>query len=104
MWGIRVVIPRKLQDKVVEDLHREHPGIVRMKAIARSYMWWPQIDKLLEKVAKSCVHCQAVKSKPAVAPLHPWLWPSRPWQRIHMDFAGLFRGTMFLILVDGHSK
>ena len=104
MWGIRVVIPRKLQNQVLEELHREHPGIVRMKAIARSYMWWPQIDKQLEEAAKSCVRCQAVKSKPAVAPLHPWLWPSRPWQRIHVDFAGPFKGKMFLILVDGHSK
>jgi len=39
-----------------------------------------------------------------VAPLHPWLWPSRPWQRIHVDFAGPVRGRNFLILVDAHSK
>ena len=64
-------------------------------------MWWPQIDKQLEE---ACVRCQVVKSKPAVAPLHPWLWPSCPWQRIHVDFAGPFKGKMFLILVDGHSK
>ena len=67
-------------------------------------MRWPQIDKQLEEVAKSCVRCQSVKSKPAIAPLHPWLWSSRPWQRIHMDFAGPFKGKMFLILIDRHSK
>ena len=83
---------------------QEHPGIIRMKSIARSYMWWPQINKQLENVAKSCVHCQEIKSKPVVAPLHSWLWPSRPWQRIHVDFARPFRGKTFLILVDGHSK
>ena len=84
MWGIRVIIPRKLQNQVLEELHRERPGIVRMKSIARSYMWWPSIDKQLEQVAKLCVCCQSVKSKPAVAPLHPWLWPSQPWQRVHV--------------------
>ena len=104
MWGIRVVIPRKLQSQVLEELHRDHPGIVRMKSIARSHMWWPGIDKQLEEASKSCVRCQAIKSKPAVAPLHPWLWPSRPWQRIHVDFAGPFKGKMFFIVVDGHSK
>lgn len=28
MWGIRVVVPKKLQIQVLEELHREHPGIV----------------------------------------------------------------------------
>ena len=55
-------------------------------------------------MAKSCVRCQTVKNSPAVAPLHPWLWPSCPWQRVHVDFAGPFKGKMFLILMDGHSK
>ena len=39
-----------------------------------------------------------------MAPLHPWLWPSKPWARIHLDFAGPFLGRMFLIVVDAHSK
>ncbi|CAB4007397.1 Uncharacterized protein K02A2.6, partial [Paramuricea clavata] len=37
-------------------------------------------------------------------PLHPWEWPTTPWQRIHLDFAGPFQGRMFLIIVDAHSK
>ena len=37
-------------------------------------------------------------------PLHPWVWPSRPWQRIHVDFAGPFLGKSFLVVVDAHSK
>ena len=45
-----------------------------------------------------------MKQAPASAPLHPWIWPSRPWQRIHLDFAGPFLGKFFFILVDAHSK
>ena len=30
--------------------------------------------------------------------------PTRPWARIHLDFAGPFLGQMFLILIDAHSK
>ena len=41
LWGYRVLIPRKLRPKLLQELHRDHPGVVRMKAIARSYMWWP---------------------------------------------------------------
>ena len=39
MWGIRVVVPTKLQDKVLEELHRVHMGISKAKALARSHIW-----------------------------------------------------------------
>ena len=38
MWANRVVIPTKLRKPLIEELHTDHPGIVRMKAIARSYL------------------------------------------------------------------
>ena len=37
---------------------------------------------------------------PAIAPLHPWKWPSSPWERLHIDFAGPFMDRMFLVVVD----
>ena len=75
-----------------------------MKSMARSHFWWPGLDKAIEELAHSCLSCQSVKSAPAVTPLHPWVWPTRPWQRVHVDFAGPFCNRMFLILVDAHSK
>ena len=104
LWGLRVVIPPKLRATVLRDLHRDHVGIVRMKSLARSYFWWPGLDEDIQKLVKSCQSCQAVKSAPSSAPLHPWAWPEHPWQRVHIDFAGPFKGRMFLLLVDAHSK
>ena len=46
----------------------------------------------------------ALNVTPAVAPLHPWLWPTQPWQHIHIDYAGPIDGKMMLIVVDAHSK
>ena len=37
-WGMRVIIPTKLQNRLLKELHNGHPGISRMKSIARSYM------------------------------------------------------------------
>ena len=104
MWGIRVIIPRSLQPKLLESLHYNHPGITRMKAVTRSYFWWSGLDKDIENQAKSCLRCQEQKSNPPVAPLHPWIWPTAPWKRIHIDYAGPFLNKMFLIVVDAHSK
>ena len=96
LWGIRVIIPTSLRQKLLEALHEGHPGVVRMKAIARSYMWWSGLDKDVENQAKSCLPCQEQKLNPPAAPLHIWQWPTTPWKRIHIDFAGPFLGKMFL--------
>ena len=58
LWGIRVIIPPSLQPQVLEELHHTHAGIVRIKAIARSYVWWPHLDQDLENLAKSCTQYQ----------------------------------------------
>ena len=104
LWGNRVVVPEKLRAHITEELHHNHPGITRMKSLARSYLWWPGLDKALEDCVHRCLPYQSVQNVPAVAPLHPWLWPAHPWQCVHLDFAGPFLGHMFMIMVDAHSK
>ena len=73
-----MVVPAKLRAQILSDLHRDHGGIVRMKAMTWSYMWWTGMDTDIESVAKSCVLCKAVKGAPQEAPLHPWVWPAEP--------------------------
>ena len=104
MWGIRVVIPTKFRQQVMDELHTSHAGIVRMKSLARIHVWWPSIDKDIEQLAHSCETCQSMQNKPPPVLLHPWTWPMQPWQRIHIDYAGPFMGAMFLVVVDAHSK
>ena len=43
LWGVQVVVPSKLRTRVLDEPHQGHPGVVRMKASARSYMWWPEL-------------------------------------------------------------
>ena len=103
LWGIRVVVPAVLRGRLLNELHWEHPGICSMKAIARSFMWWPGLDREIELVVKSCTVCQNVRSLPPKVPLHPWKWPSRPFQRVHIDFCQKGK-DYFLVLIDSHSK
>ena len=104
LWGCRVIIPAKLRGKVLEELHDSHPGIVRMKSLARSHVWWPGIDEEIARTVKACSSCQCFKNASPKAPLHPWSWATKPWERIHLDFAGPFMGKMLLVAVDSHSK
>ena len=73
-----------------------------MKALARSHVWWPSMDK--EDLVRQCANCQRECHMPAKAPLHPWAWPALPWQRIHVDYAGPVAGKMLFVVVDAHSK
>lgn len=104
MWGTRVVIPPKLRHRVLESLHDGHLGVVKMKSLARSYVWWPGIDHEIEDITKACSGCQQTQRQPQVAPPHAWEWPSTVWQRVHIDYAGPFLDRMFLIVVDAYSK
>ena len=104
MWGNRVVVPPPGRPKLMEQLHECHPGISRMKNLARSFVWWPGIDENIEETVKTCAPCQRARHLPPTAPLQPWEWPARPWARLHLDYAEPLLGQMFLILVDAHSK
>ncbi|XP_015676193.1 cytochrome P450 2K6-like [Protobothrops mucrosquamatus] len=75
-----------------------------MKALARSYLWWPGLDKDIEDQVKGCQVCQQTRSEMPQAPVHRWETTQTPWSRIHVDYAGPFQGQVFLIVVDSHSK
>ena len=71
LWGTRVVVPPPGRNKIANELHEGHPGITRMKALGRSFVWWPRIDKDLEELVKNCNNCQSTRHLPPVAPLQP---------------------------------
>ncbi|XP_064085209.1 uncharacterized protein K02A2.6-like [Macrobrachium nipponense] len=104
LWGAWVVIPSRYRIQILEELHGGHPGIVRMKGLARLHVWWPNIEKDIENTVQGCSACQATQPMPTRAEGNPWKWPSGPWKRVHVDFAGPFLGQMYLIMIDAYSK
>ncbi|XP_039200408.1 uncharacterized protein K02A2.6-like [Crotalus tigris] len=104
LWGSRVVIPTTLRTRVLQSLHEGHLGIVQMKALARSYLWWLVLDKEIETQVQGCYVCQQSRPEMPQAPVHRWEETHAPWSRVHIDYAGPFQGQFFLIVVDSHSK
>lgn len=101
MWGYRVIIPEKLYTNV---LHSSHLGIVKCKAIARSYLWYPGIDGQLEQLINSCKACLSVRPDPPKALLIPWESSGKSWSRIHVDFAGPMDSNFYFVFTDSYSK
>ncbi|XP_057332043.1 uncharacterized protein K02A2.6-like [Microplitis mediator] len=104
MWGHRVVVPEKLRNKILKMLHETHSGIVKMKSIARSYIWWPGIDNDIEKLSNSCEICLMNSNKPNRSTLHVWPWPEGPNIRIHADFLEFAKRDAYLVIIDAYSK
>lgn len=104
IWGYRIVIPNVLRKEILKEIHDGHPGIVKMKQIARNYVWWETLDNDIERICGECVACLSQRAQPAPAPLHSWPWPEEPWSRINVDFLGPLNNRYYLIIVDAHSK
>ncbi|XP_029163713.1 uncharacterized protein K02A2.6-like [Nylanderia fulva] len=104
LWGYRIVVPEAVKPSVLSELHASHFGVVKMKMLARNYVWWPNIDKDIENVATACKVCVQERKKPPNVPLTPWPYPDKCWSRIHTDFLGPVHGHMFMVVMDAYSK
>ncbi|XP_062551039.1 uncharacterized protein K02A2.6-like [Armigeres subalbatus] len=104
MYINRVVVPKTLQQKVIQQLHRGHPGIDRMRSLARSYVYWPNIDEQITDLVRTCQQCASVAKSDPKTKLQSWPIPEKPWQRVHVDFSGPLNDTYFLLVVDSFSK
>ncbi|XP_062538974.1 uncharacterized protein K02A2.6-like [Armigeres subalbatus] len=104
MYGERLVIPLACRKKVLLQLHKGHPGVERMRSIARQHIYWPNIDVDVTNFVRSCNECASVAKTDRKTNLASWPKPAKPWQRLHLDYAGPLDGNFFLILVDSYTK
>ena len=100
----------KLQTIMLNLLHDAHPGMVRVKALTRSYVWWLGIDKALEHTVQICHPSQQTHNES----LHQLL--AMALLEIPMDIAVSFLAhlwahskdkmwlTRVLTIVDNYSK
>jgi len=58
-----VVIPQILRKDVLAELHKAHIGIVKMKSVARIYVWWPSMNEDIECCIHECMNVNMPTSK-----------------------------------------
>ena len=51
-------------------------------------------------MVKGCNECQLTRAATPVVQLNPLPWPSKPWSRSHVDYAGPFLNHIFLVTID----
>ncbi|XP_062703979.1 uncharacterized protein K02A2.6-like [Aedes albopictus] len=104
MMNDRVVIPECYQQRVLKQLHSGHQGIERTKAVARSAVYWANIDDDIEALVRQCSVCASTAKSPPHHQPQPWPRADGPWKRIHLDYAGPLDGMYYLVIVDSYTK
>ena len=76
--GCRIVIPHDLRERVLKLAHEGHQGIVKCKDRLRSKVWWPGIDKAIERVCRTCHGCQVTQAPSRPPPMKRTELPKGP--------------------------
>ena len=103
--GSKLVIPRKLQARVLSILHETHQGIYRSKALLREKVWWAGISNDVERLISNCSICQRLANPERPPPVQPTELPNGPWEKIGIDLTGPFKGGYYcLVIMDYYSR
>ena len=97
--GIRIIIPKAMQNKTILAAHEGHQGIVKTKARLRTKVGFPLMDKMAEQLCRSCRECQLVSSEPNPEPVKRTVLPDGPWQHLAADLLGPLPNSDYLLVV-----
>lgn len=99
VYGCRLLIPSKMRQLILSQLHESHQGTVRTKQRARLSVYWPGIDNDIDNLILACQTCQDCLPSNVKEPLVHKPLPNRPFQEIAVDFCS-YAGRDYLIIVD----
>uniref|UniRef100_A0A0K0EBZ0 RNA-directed DNA polymerase n=1 Tax=Strongyloides stercoralis TaxID=6248 RepID=A0A0K0EBZ0_STRER len=71
-------------------LHNGHFGSIKVKLLAQSYCFWPEIKEGIENITKECDVCNLYGDTKTNDDLHAWKKTDKQWYRVHIDFAKTF--------------
>jgi hypothetical protein len=97
--GERLVVPKKLQEKVVEIAHEGYQGITKTKSYLRSRLWFPGMDIMTERIIRGCRLCQIATPQTVRMPLKMPPLPNETMEKVAADFYRPLPTGEYLLLV-----
>ncbi|XP_065182282.1 uncharacterized protein LOC135812991 [Sycon ciliatum] len=102
--GQRVVVPRTLRPRVLQDLHASHQGLNRTQRRARQVVYWPHLSNDIAQVVRSCEQCRLHAPSQCKEPMRVTAdrRPTLPFQSTSADLFSC-QGWEYLVYVDRHT-
>ena len=86
--------------------HEGQQGIVKIKELIRSKVWFPKMNDKAATAVRQCFAYQCTyNGNPHLEPMHMSDMPTGPWRKLSVDFLGpLSSGEEFVVMVDEYSR
>ena len=101
--GRHIVIPDRLKQQVLTQLHINHMGIEKTKLLAHESVFWHNINADIESYIKLCATCLEFQQMQPKEKITHHDIPLRPWEVVGADIFH-FRNKHYLCIVDYNSK
>ncbi len=88
MRGVRIIVPKKLRERVLQLAHEGHQGVVKTKDRLRTKVWWPGMNNDVERFCRRCHGCQANTPSLTQPFVKSTTMPIKPWRDLALDLLG----------------
>lgn len=102
-FNMRIIIPKTMRKRILEQLHEPHFGINKTLNRAKSSVFWPSICNEIENLVSNCHICQLNAPMNQKEPLIPHEIPDEPYKKIACDILD-HKSKSYLCVVDFYSK
>lgn len=99
----RLIIPRTLRSEMLVKLHEGHLGVQRCQSLARSSIYWPNINNDIYNKVSACETCIRHRNANPKESLISHEIVQIPWYKVGSDLFE-FEGKHYLLVVDYYSK
>jgi len=103
LYKSRIIIPKSLRRKVLENIHSAHQGVSSMLSRVETSVFWPGITQDVHRLRKECEACNIMAPSQPSAPSTPLTHPQYPFQLVCADYFD-HKGVKYLVLVDRYSN
>jgi hypothetical protein len=91
----RMVVPMKLQRKILGNLHTSHSGVQATLKLARYTVFWPGITQQVMSMIANCHTCQKFSCSQRREAMQSVVVPGLPFEILSMDVKEVEKGSAF---------
>ncbi|XP_055590384.1 uncharacterized protein K02A2.6-like [Uranotaenia lowii] len=95
----RVLVPKSLRKKLLDNLHMAHLGIDYTLRAARESFFWPGMTDQITNYVRNCEVCMEFSSNQCKPPMTTHPIPEYPFQRVNIDLGEIKTGNKKLTIM-----